>query len=46
MMAAQNPQLSNVMNLIQNHNGNAKEAFYALAKEKGVDPNEIINALK
>ena len=46
MMALQNPQLSNVMSLVQNHNGNAKDAFYALAKDKGVDPNEIINALK
>ena len=39
----QNPQMQA---LLKAYNGDAKQAFYALAKQKGVDPNEILNALK
>ena len=45
-LLASNPQLGQVMNLVQQYNGDAKSAFYDLAKQKGVDPNEIINMLK
>lgn len=38
-----NPQIAQAM---QNANGDPKAAFYALAKQKGIDPNEILNAIK
>ena len=41
-----NPAYSQVQQLIQQHNGDARQAFYSLANQMGVDPNEIINALK
>ena len=44
-MLVNNPQLSNVMNTIKAI-GDPKTAFYTLAKQKGVDPNTIINMLK
>lgn len=45
-MAAQNPQLRNVMELVQQSGGDAKGAFYALAKQKGVDPESILSLLR
>ena len=46
MLAAQNPQLRQVLDYVQQSGGDPKEAFYKLAQEKGVDPNQIINMLK
>lgn len=45
-MMANNPQYGQVMNLVNQHGGDARAAFYALAKEKGVDPNQILDMLK
>ena len=45
-MAAKNPQLKQAMDFIQQSGGDPEKAFYALAKQKGVDPNEVLNALK
>lgn len=45
-MARNNPQLQNVLQMVQANGGDPKAAFYKLAEEKGVDPDEIINALK
>ncbi len=45
-MMSQNPQLQNVMQYVNANGGNAKEAFYKLAKEKGVNPNDILQMLK
>lgn len=45
-LAKSNPNVQYVMNLVNQSNGDAKTAFYNLAKEKGIDPNEIINMLK
>jgi hypothetical protein len=42
----QNPKLQSVMQFINQNGGDPKAAFYALAKQKGVDPNEVINMLK
>lgn len=42
----QNPQMKQVMDLIQQSGGDPKTTFYKLAEQKGVDPNEILNALK
>lgn len=46
MMIQKNPQLKSVMDYINQHGGNPQQAFYAMAKEKGVDPNEIIRILQ
>ena len=45
-MTAQNPQMQQVMNYVNENGGNAKQAFYKLAQEKGVNPDEILNMLK
>ena len=41
-----NPAYSQVMSLISQHNGDARAAFYDLAKQKGIDPNSVLNMLK
>lgn len=42
-MVQSNPQ---IRALLAMHNGNAKEAFYALCQQRGVDPNTILSRLK
>ncbi len=44
-MIQNNPQLG-IMGLLQQNGGNAKQAFYALAQQKGVNPDEILNMIK
>ena len=41
-----NPNYSKALELIRQNNGNAQQAFYNLANQYGVDPNEILNSLK
>ena len=38
-MAAGNPQMQQVMQFIQQNGGDARTAFYNLARQNGVDPN-------
>ena len=45
-MLSRNPQYAQAMQLIQQSGGDAQAAFYKLAEQKGVDPNEILSALK
>lgn len=45
-MMMQNPQMKQVMDFINQNGGDAKSAFYKLADQCGVDPNEILNMLK
>ena len=45
-MAMNNPQLKMVLNYINQNGGNPKDAFYKMAQEKGIDPEEIIKMLK
>lgn len=45
-MAAQNPQLSNVMEIVNQNGGDPKTAFYNLARQRGVDPDSILNMLR
>ena len=45
-MMQNNPQLKQAVEYINQNGGNPRDAFYALAKERGVDPNEILNMLK
>lgn len=46
MLISQNPQLQQVMNLIQQSGGNPKQAFMKMAQMKGINPQQIINMLK
>lgn len=41
-----NPQMASVMNLVNQHGGDARTAFFEEAKRRGVDPDQIINMLK
>ena len=45
-MIAQNPKLKEVMEYVNQNGGDAKAAFYALAKQKGVDPEQVLSILK
>ena len=46
MLANKNPNLKNILTVVAKHNGDPKAAFYSMAKEQGVNPDDIINALK
>lgn len=42
-----NPNFQSVMSFVnQQYGGNAKAAFYDLAKQKGVDPNQVLSMLR
>lgn len=41
-----NPQIKAVMDMVKNSGMSAKDLFYKLAKEKGIDPDAILNQLK
>ena len=43
MILDKNPQIRAILN---ESNGNAKEAFYKLARQKGVNPDDILNQFK
>ena len=45
-LVSQNPQMQNVMNLVNQYGGDPRSAFFNLAKAKGIDPNQIINMLR
>lgn len=38
-----NPQLQNILNM---YNGNAKQAFYDMCKQRGVDPESILSQFR
>ena len=46
MMIQQMPQYKQVMDYVNQNGGDAKSAFYAKAKEMGVDPDEILKVLR
>ena len=45
-MMNNNPQMKQVMNVVNQYGGDPQKAFYALAEQKGIDPQEILNMLK
>ena len=45
-MASNNPTIQQAMQLVQQSGGDGKAAFEKLAKENGIDPNQIIQMLK
>lgn len=46
LMAAQNPNVKQALDMIQANGGNAEAAFRTLAQQNGIDPEQIIGALK
>ena len=46
MMLQQMPQYKQIMDFVNQSGGDAKSAFYSKAKEMGVDPDEIVKALR
>lgn len=46
MMLRQNPNYQNVMSYAQQNGGTYKDAFFNLCRQKGVNPNQIIDALQ
>lgn len=45
-LVTSNPQLKQVMDVINQYGGDPKQAFYSLAEKNGIDPNEILNMMK
>ena len=45
-MLSQNPMLKQVMEYINNNGGDAEQAFYKMAKEQGVNPEDILKQLR
>ena len=45
-LLARNPQLNQVLSFVQKCGGDPQKAFYALAEQKGVDPDEILSMLR
>ena len=45
-MAQSNPQLKQTLDFVNQNGGNAKELFYKMAQQKGIDPNTILSQLK
>ena len=41
-----NPQVQQVMQMIQSSNMSPKDLFYTMAKQKGVDPEQILKQLR
>ena len=46
-LAQQNGQVQDIVKMInEQYNGDGKAAFYAKAKEMGIDPNDVLSMLK
>ena len=45
-MLRNNPQMKQVQGLIDQYGGDPRTAFYKMAEEKGVDPEQILAMLK
>ena len=45
MLQSMFPQYNQVMKMVEDHGGDAKAAFYEVAKQKGVDPDQILQAI-
>lgn len=45
-MIMQNPQMKQAIEYINSNGGDPKSAFYKLADEMGVDPDEVLKAMR
>ena len=41
-----NPNVKKVMDIVQQYGGDPNKAFYALAEQNGINPQEILDLLK
>lgn len=41
-----NPQMQQVMKIIQEYGGDANKAFHDIAQKNGIDPQEILDMMK
>ena len=46
MMVMNNPQMKQVMEIVNQYGGDPMQAFTAVAKENGMDPEEILGMLR
>ena len=44
-MMGNSPQMKQVMDIVQQHEGDAMAAFRAMAEENGLDPDEILSMI-
>lgn len=45
-MMQNNPQMKQVMDIVNTSGGDPKAAFYKMAEEKGVNPEEVLSMLR
>lgn len=45
-IAQNNPQMKQVMSIVEQSGGDPKDAFYKMAEEKGVDPEQVLSMLR
>ena len=45
-MIQSNPQVKSIIDYVNQNGGDPKTAFYKLAEQKGVNPDQILNMLK
>ena len=45
-MMQSNPQIKQVYDYVQSAGGDPQRAFYKLAEERGINPDEILNELR
>lgn len=46
MIAGQNPQISQVLQMVNGSGMTAKNLFYKMAQQRGVDPQQVLEILK
>ena len=45
-LAGSNPQVRQAISLVQQSGGDPKRAFYELARQRGVNPQDVLNQLR
>ena len=45
-MSQTNPQIKQALDFVQQNGGDMKSAFFKLAEQNGIDPNNILNMLR
>lgn len=45
-MVQSNPQMKQVMEIVNQSGGDPKAAFYKMAEEKGIDPEQVLSMLR
>lgn len=45
-MIQSNPQMKQVMDIVNQSGGDPKQAFYKMAEQKGIDPEQVLQMLR